>query len=375
MSQDNVSIDIKFGNILTDATYRQEASKTLTCLMNALLTAEFHGARTTGSTVDAYETHAEYLLAHPTGDQQEIPIDPPAANMPQTQIGLQMWQITEKMYDGHKATNRQIISHLATRMPPFWHESHRSDTVHILSQSLAWWRLEVAALAHLTPQQLQEVKSDMLGARMQPNQLFVSVLAKLNAGIRQLANSGDPLSNAAQVAGLKGIVQEIPHFDLTLRQFDEQYHTVAEQTLARLAAMLQRADDVRSRPATTTTMGYQAIPPTTAAAVALTINATTVEDTKDELIRTLRADLKAATAKPGYRERRPAADPSKPPRRPAGPPRPPVAGPPRQPRPRGYCWTHGHAFHASADCRKPSDGHIDTATATNMQGGNPESLY
>lgn len=38
-----------------------------------------------------------------------------------------------------------------------------------------------------------------------------------------------------------------------------------------------------------------------------------------------------------------------------------------------YCWTHGlgmNAEHTSATCSRKGDGHVDNATATNMQGGN-----
>jgi uncharacterized membrane protein YgcG len=42
-------------------------------------------------------------------------------------------------------------------------------------------------------------------------------------------------------------------------------------------------------------------------------------------------------------------------RRPMGPP--------------GYCWTHGKCTHTSPECNTKAEGHIDTATFTNMQGG------
>lgn len=35
-----------------------------------------------------------------------------------------------------------------------------------------------------------------------------------------------------------------------------------------------------------------------------------------------------------------------------------------------YCWTHGHCGHTSAACKKPSEGHIVSATANNPAGGN-----
>lgn len=35
-----------------------------------------------------------------------------------------------------------------------------------------------------------------------------------------------------------------------------------------------------------------------------------------------------------------------------------------------YCWTHGHCAHSSASCKKPSSGHVFTATTSNMCGGN-----
>jgi hypothetical protein len=37
--------------------------------------------------------------------------------------------------------------------------------------------------------------------------------------------------------------------------------------------------------------------------------------------------------------------------------------------PPGYCWSHGNCKHTSAACNFKSDGHIDNATFTNMQGG------
>ena len=40
------------------------------------------------------------------------------------------------------------------------------------------------------------------------------------------------------------------------------------------------------------------------------------------------------------------------------------------PRRRGsYCWTHGNCANTGSECLTPSDGHIATATFTNMQGG------
>ena len=37
--------------------------------------------------------------------------------------------------------------------------------------------------------------------------------------------------------------------------------------------------------------------------------------------------------------------------------------------PPGYCWTHGNCSHISAECEYKNEGHIDTATGSNMQGG------
>jgi hypothetical protein len=38
--------------------------------------------------------------------------------------------------------------------------------------------------------------------------------------------------------------------------------------------------------------------------------------------------------------------------------------------PPAYCWTHGNCSHTSPACENKSEGHIDSATYTNMQGGN-----
>lgn len=37
--------------------------------------------------------------------------------------------------------------------------------------------------------------------------------------------------------------------------------------------------------------------------------------------------------------------------------------------PAEYCWTHGYCTHSSGACRKPSEGHVITATAANPSGG------
>ena len=34
-----------------------------------------------------------------------------------------------------------------------------------------------------------------------------------------------------------------------------------------------------------------------------------------------------------------------------------------------YCWTHGNNSHTSGECSFPTDGHKNTATFANMQGG------
>jgi hypothetical protein len=40
-----------------------------------------------------------------------------------------------------------------------------------------------------------------------------------------------------------------------------------------------------------------------------------------------------------------------------------------------YCWTHGNCAHSSADCESKTDGHIDTATYANMQGGSTYNCH
>jgi uncharacterized membrane protein YgcG len=44
-------------------------------------------------------------------------------------------------------------------------------------------------------------------------------------------------------------------------------------------------------------------------------------------------------------------------------------GPSRTRGPPGYCWTHGNCSHTGSDCNDKAEGHIDTATYSNMQGG------
>ena len=43
--------------------------------------------------------------------------------------------------------------------------------------------------------------------------------------------------------------------------------------------------------------------------------------------------------------------------------------------PPAYCWTHGNCRHAGVDCRDRADGHIDTATYENTQGGSEERFH
>jgi hypothetical protein len=44
-------------------------------------------------------------------------------------------------------------------------------------------------------------------------------------------------------------------------------------------------------------------------------------------------------------------------------------GPARSRGPPAYCWTHGNCSHPGPDCNDKAEGHIDTATYSNMQGG------
>ena len=46
-----------------------------------------------------------------------------------------------------------------------------------------------------------------------------------------------------------------------------------------------------------------------------------------------------------------------------------------QAAPRQYCWTHGTCAHSSLTCNTKAPGHIDTATFTNMQGGNMTGCF
>ena len=38
-------------------------------------------------------------------------------------------------------------------------------------------------------------------------------------------------------------------------------------------------------------------------------------------------------------------------------------------KPAQYCWTHGHCFHTSGECKSRKNGHKDKATLSNRMGG------
>jgi hypothetical protein len=40
-----------------------------------------------------------------------------------------------------------------------------------------------------------------------------------------------------------------------------------------------------------------------------------------------------------------------------------------------YCWSHGNCSHTGADCNTKAEGHIDTATYANMQGGSTQRCH
>jgi hypothetical protein len=43
--------------------------------------------------------------------------------------------------------------------------------------------------------------------------------------------------------------------------------------------------------------------------------------------------------------------------------------------PPAYCWTHGNCSHNGTDCNNKAEGHIDTATYTNTQGGSQHRFH
>jgi hypothetical protein len=44
-------------------------------------------------------------------------------------------------------------------------------------------------------------------------------------------------------------------------------------------------------------------------------------------------------------------------------------------QPPQYCWSHGNCAHNGASCNTPADGHIKTATYSNMQGGSTNKCH
>ena len=40
----------------------------------------------------------------------------------------------------------------------------------------------------------------------------------------------------------------------------------------------------------------------------------------------------------------------------------------KQKKPNNWCWTHRITYHDSVNCKKPENGHQNTATVTNMLG-------
>jgi hypothetical protein len=47
----------------------------------------------------------------------------------------------------------------------------------------------------------------------------------------------------------------------------------------------------------------------------------------------------------------------------------------RSRQPPKYCWTHGNCAHAGAECETKTEGHIDCATYSNMQGGSTHNCH
>ena len=198
-----------------------------------------------------------------------------------------------------------------------------------------------------------------------------TVFDRINSCISFSEDGGDPISNMNAVHAGVAIFQQTGLFSQAIREWNQKPE--ADQTLANYIDFFRTAEEERQAEATTTAAGYHhanAADTHTMVTDASSITAATMATTMATLQQMMAQAAAATAAANAVTAAAAAAAPQGPPgRQPRGAPTATEIAA------MGYCWTHGHCHnpaHTSGTCMYKADGHVDTATAANKQGGNTE---
>ena len=156
---------------------------------------------------------------------------------------------------------------------------------------------------------------------------------------------GAAMSAADKVHALRLGVKHVPPMVAAIQHYLMMTPNVAQQTFVGLATILGQAEDNGDPAPTTGTAGYSAA-------------ATSAKAGEPQMF--TKADVaqmvKEAVAE-ALRDNRGGKDKSSAP----------------APKLKHYCWTHGPSGHPSNECKFPAEGHSNTATNSNRQGGASEN--
>ena len=159
------------------------------------------------------------------------------------------------------------------------------------------------------------------------------------------AAAGQPMSAADKVHALRLGAKHVPPMVAAIQHYLMMTPNVAQQTFVGLATILGQAEDNGDPAPTTGTAGYSAA-------------ATSAKAGEPQMF--TKADVaqmvKEAVAE-ALRDNRGGKDKSSAP----------------APKLKHYCWTHGPSGHPSNECKFPAEGHSNTATNSNRQGGASEN--
>jgi hypothetical protein len=277
---------------------------------------------------------AEYLLL--TGVAFLPPVNPPAQpEHPAQATAAQISEINRlhtsaqatfrTYYETDKALRNQLI--LAT--PPAYVRSLYDDTlgfgnVTCLQLLLHLWH----NYGRITQAELDANLLRMAAAWNPPTPIEV-LFAQLEDGVRFATAGNDPPSMPTVVRQGYNIIYATGLFDVACREW--RCLPDANKTMLTFQAHFHAADQDRRLTSTSASAGYHG-----------TANAATIVPTPTTTSSSRRQPTAAATARPI----------------------------------RSYCWTHGHLQnprHTSATCKNKRSGHLDTATASNRQGGSDET--
>jgi hypothetical protein len=319
-------------------------------------------------------TPAEYLII--AGVQYNAPAAPPA--QPIVPVGGTAAQITEairlhteqcRVFKLYNDTDKALVKQLIAATPLTYIEALQDDNVGFARVTC------LQMLTHLYTEYGQislaerDANQQRMAAAWSPPTPITHLFRQLQQGVTFAAASGEPAIDT-QVARLGyTIILKTGLFPDACREW--RLRAAAQQTFAEFQTFFRRMDRDRQESTTTAASGYSlthnvydpsivtppaitevtlphpTIPAVIAPTAAASINSAT----------TLSADMTALLAELTFLRQQ-----SKTPRN----QRLPVAAP------LSYCWTHGftkNLKHNSTTCRAKAPGHVDHATANDMQGG------